>query len=192
MKALRRAFVITLGALALAGCTLVSPNAAPQRIAPSKVHLGLLNKTIPGTNGARVRFITQPVYNIDITGHLAPSSRIVPSPPALATVIEQLLLGPSAIEKSAGYSSALPKSLVLLSAHVRHDVGTVNLASSLSGLGRHQQVLAVGQLVLTADVVGATRGIVIEVAGVIQRVPLPNGTTTTLATPADFQSLLNN
>jgi spore germination protein GerM len=164
----------------------------PQRIPPSKVHLGLLNSTIPGTNGARVRFITQPVYNIDVTGHLAPSSRIVPSPPALATVIEQLLLGPSAIEKSAGYSSALPKSLVLLSAHVRNDVGTVNLARSLRALPRHQQVLAVGQLVLTAYVVGATRGIVIEVAGVVQRVPLPNGKTTTLATPADFQSLLNN
>jgi len=192
VKRLRVTLLMALGALVLAGCTLVSPNALPQRIPPSKVHLGLLNKTIPDTNGARVRFITQPVYNIDITGHLVSSSRIVPSPPALATVIEQLLLGPSAIEKSAGYSSALPKSLVLLSAHVRNDVGMVNLATSLGALPRHQQVLAVGQLVLTADVVGATRGIVIEVAGVIQRVPLPNGTTTTLATPADFRSLLNN
>jgi hypothetical protein len=192
MKGLRASLLVALGALALAGCTLVAPNAAPQRIEPSKLHaFGLLNKTIPGTNGARVRFITQPIYNIDITGHLAPTSRIVPAPPALATVIGQLLLGPSAIEKSAGYTSDLPTSLVLLSAHVRRDVGTINLATSLDVLSRHERILAVGQLVLTASLAGATRGVVIEVAGVIQRVLLPNGTTTTVATPADFESLLN-
>jgi hypothetical protein len=192
VRRLRATLLVALGALALAGCTLVAPNAAPQRIAPSRVHFGLLNKTIPDTNGARVRFITQPVYIVDVTGHLAPSSRIVPSPPGLATVIEQLLLGPSAIEKSAGYSSALPKTLVLVSAEVRHRVGTVNFATPLSTMPRTQQLLAVGQLVLTAYDVGATRGIVINVAGVTQHVLLPNGKTTTLATGADFATLLNN
>jgi hypothetical protein len=180
-----------VGALALSGCTLVAPNATPVRIAPKDVPFGLLNKTIPGTNGVRVRFRTQPVYIVDASGYLAPSSRIVPAPPALATVIEQLLLGPTHIEKSAGYSSALPKSLVVVSAKVRGVIGYIDFATPLSKLPRKQQLLAVGQLVLTAYVVGATRGLEIRVAGVTQNLLLPNGKRATLATPEDFQSLLN-
>jgi hypothetical protein len=180
-----------VGALALSGCTLVSPNAAPVRIAPKHVPFGLLNKTIPGTNGVRVRFATQPVYIVDASGQLAPSSRIVPKPAALATVIEQLLLGPTRIEKSEGYSSALPKSLVVVSAKVRDAIGYIDFATSLSKLPRKQQLLAVGQLVLTAYVVGALRGLEIRVAGVTQSLLLPNGKHATLATPEDFQNLLN-
>ncbi|MGC1237426.1 MAG: GerMN domain-containing protein [Acidimicrobiales bacterium] len=185
-----------VGALALSGCTLVAPNAAPVRIAPKDVQFGLLNKTIPDTNGVRVRFVTQTVYIVDASGQLAPSSRIVPKPPALATVIEQLLLGPTRIEKLVGYSSALPKSLVVVSAEVHGVTAYLNFATPLSHLPRKQQLLAVGQLVLTANVVGATRGtpirgVEIRVAGVTQSLLLPNGKHATLATPEDFQSLLN-
>jgi hypothetical protein len=180
-----------MGALALSGCTLVAPNAAPARIAPKDVPFGLLNKTIPNTNHARVRFITQPVYIVDASGHLAPSSRIVPKPAALATVIEQLLLGPTHIEKSEGYASALPKSLVVVSAKVRDQIGYINFATPLSTLAKRQQLLAVGQLVLTAYVVGALRGLEIRVAGVTQDLLLPNGKHATFVTPEDFRSLLN-
>jgi Sporulation and spore germination len=185
-----RVIVLALvGALALSGCTLVAPNASPVRIEPK---FGLLNPTIPNTNHARVRFITQPVYIVDAGGNLAPSSRIVPTPPALSTVIEQLLLGPTQIEKSAGYSSALPKSLIVISAKVLGSTGYINFATSLSKLPKTKQLLAVGQLVLTAYVVGATRGLEIRVAGVPQKLLLPNGKHVTLATPQDFQSLLNS
>jgi hypothetical protein len=180
-----------LGALALSGCTLVAPNATPQNIAPSRVGGGLLNQTIPGTNNARVRFITQPVYIVDATNHLAPSSRIVPSPPSLATVIEQLLLGPTAIETSAGYTSALPTSMVLVSANIRNEVGYFNFATPLNTLSRSQQLLAVGQLVLTAYRVGAARGIIIKVGDVTQRLLMPDGAKATLVSQKDFESLLN-
>ncbi|HTT60056.1 MAG TPA: GerMN domain-containing protein [Acidimicrobiales bacterium] len=190
---MRRAVVplAVLAALALSSCTLVSPNATPSRIPSKSVPFGLLDPTIPGTNHARVRFITQPVYIVDASGHLAPSSRIVPSPPALATVVEQLLLGPTPIEVSAGYTSALPKTLVVISANVVNNIGYINFATSLSSLARAQQLLAIGQLVLTADVVGATKGLEIRVAGTPQELLLPNGKRTKLATPNDFQSLLN-
>ncbi|MGC2484818.1 MAG: GerMN domain-containing protein [Acidimicrobiales bacterium] len=183
--------LLLLGALALSSCTLVTPNAAPIRIPAKHVPFGLLNQTIPDTNHARVRFIIQPVYIVDASGHLAPSSRIVPSPPALATVVEQLLLGPTHIETSAGYTSALPESLVVISANVVKNTGYINFATSLSSLPRRQQVLAIGQLVLTADVVGATKGLEIRVAGTPQELLLPNGKRTTLATPNDYQTLLN-
>lgn len=181
-----------LSTLVLSSCTLISPNATPDHIAKSTLRpFGLLNPTIPNTNHARVRFITQPVYIVDATGHLAPSSRIVPSPPGLSAVIQQLLLGPSAIEKSAGYSSALPKTEVLVSAILRGKVGYINFVTPLSTLKRTQQLLAVGELVLTTYEAGATRGIVIDVAGVTQRLLMPNGQTATLVSKKDFGVLLN-
>jgi len=191
MRSLRPVLFLALGAVLLSSCTLVSPNAAPLHVPRSNVPLGLLNETIPGTNQARVRFVHQPVYIVDATGRLAPSSRIVPSPPTLESVLQQLLLGPSSIEASAGYTSALPTTLVLDSATVRNDVGYINLATSLDTLSVSQQLLAVGQLVLTADVAGATKGIVVQVVGVVQELITPNGHRLTLVSKKNFQSLLN-
>jgi spore germination protein GerM len=116
----------------------------------------------------------------------------VPTPAALSTVIEQLLLGPSAIERSIGDSSALPKNLVLISAFIHHQIGYLNFATSLRSLPRAKQMLAIGQLVLTANGVGATKGMVIKVAGVIQSLPTPSGTSLKLVTQQDFQSLLDS
>jgi hypothetical protein len=191
VKSLRLVLVLGLGALVLAGCTLVAPNANPVHVPRSHVPLGLLNRTIPGTDGARVRFVHQPVYIVDATGQLAPSSRIVPSPPSLKSVLQQLLLGPSLIESSAGYTSALPATLVLDSATVRNNVGYINVTTSLDTLSVSQQLLAVGQLVLTAYDAGATKGIVVQVRGVVQRLLMPNGQRLTLVSKANFESLLN-
>ncbi|HEY5112159.1 MAG TPA: GerMN domain-containing protein [Acidimicrobiales bacterium] len=191
MKSLRLVLLLALGAVLLSSCTLVSPNAAPVHVPRSNVPLGLLNKTIPGTNQARVRFAHQPVYIVDATGRLAPSSRIVPSPPTLKSVLQQLLLGPSKIEASAGYTSALPTTLNLDSATVRNGVGYINLATPLDTLSVSQQLLAVGQLVLTADEAGATKGIVVQVLGVVQQLLTPNGRRLTLVSTKNFQSLLN-
>ncbi|HEV7958390.1 MAG TPA: GerMN domain-containing protein [Acidimicrobiales bacterium] len=190
MKRWSTVIAVLSAGVALSGCTLVGTT-TPVRIT-TQIPFGLPNKTIPGTNGARVRFVTQPVYFIDATDNLAPSSRIVTYPPALDTVISQLILGPTDIERSAGYSSDLPKKLVLLSAKVHGEVGYVNFATPLSSLPREEQVLAVGQLVLTAYYSSATQGIVIKVAGVTQHVLTPNGTRTTLATPRAFESLLDD
>ena len=69
-----------LGSLLLAGCTLVPTGSNPARVERSDVPFGLMRPTIPGTNGGKVVFVTQPVYVVDATGaHLAPSSRGVHS-----------------------------------------------------------------------------------------------------------------
>lgn len=196
MRKLRVPLGLLLGAIALAGCSLVPTASSPQLIPHKHVPFGLLSKTIPGTKNGRVRFISQPVYIVDATGHLAPSSRIVPAPPVLESVLRQLIIGPTKIESFAGYTSALPKNLVLLSASFRSGIAYIDLASSLSQLSRSQEVLAVGQLVLTAQKVGFTlavdvKGIEITVAGVAQSSPLPGGHNAILVTPKDFQRLLN-
>ncbi len=195
MRRLRVLIALCLGALALAGCSLVPTTSSPQLIG-KHVPFGLLGKTIPGTNNGRVRFISQPVYIVDATGHLAPSSRIVPSPPVLESVLRQLIIGPTKIESFAGYTSALPKNLIVLSASFRGAVGYIDLATTLSDMPRSQEVLAIGQLVLTAKDVGVTRGIAIKgveitVAGVVQDSPLPGGHKSILVTPQDFARLLN-
>src|SRR5580698_4533916 len=184
-------------ALGLAGCTLVPTSKTPQMIGPKQVGLGLLGKTIPGTKNGRVRFISQPVLLVDATGHLAASSRIVPSPPVLVSVLRQLIIGPTKIESFAGYTSALPKNLIVLSANFHGDIGYVDLATSLSKLPRGQEVLAVGQMVLTARDVGLTsdmaiKGIEITVGGVPQDLPIPGGHVERLVTPDDFQALTNS
>jgi hypothetical protein len=188
-----RAGVLLLGAaMLLSGCTLVPTGDTPIVLPHRAVKFELLAPTIPGTNGARVVFVTQPVYVVDATGYLTPSSRIVPSPPNLGSVLRQLVLGPTLIESSAGYSSALPRDLVILQASIdANGLGTIAVAGPLSTLSPAQEVLAVGQLVFTAHAVGATSGIEVTVGGVPQRLRLPNGATRVQVTEADYASLLN-
>jgi hypothetical protein len=193
----RALICLLLGALALAGCTIVPTASSPQVIGPKKVPFGLLGKTIPGTKNGRVRFISQPVYIVDATGHLSASSRIVPAPPVLESVLRQIIIGPTKIESFAGYTSALPANLIILSASFRSGIGYIDLGSTLSKMPRSQEILAVGQLVLTARDVGLTlgievRGVEIIVAGVAQNSPIPGGHEANLVTPQDFQRLLNS
>ena len=184
MKRLNALLLLMLGAVLLAGCTLV-PTANSPTIVTKKIPFGLLGQTIPGTNNGRVRFVTQAVYIVDATGHLAATSRIVPSPPTLLSVLRELILGPT---------SDLPKNFVIVDAVVKDKIGYIDIATPLSSLSRSRQVLAVGQLVLTAQApgVGATTGVQISVAGVLQETLLPDGRTSELVTANDFSSLLNH
>jgi hypothetical protein len=191
MKRLKGLLLLILGAVLLAGCTLV-PTANSPTFVTKKIPFGLLGQTIPGTNNGRVRFVTQAVYIVDATGHLAPSSRIVPSPPTLLSVLRELILGPTSIETFAGYSSDLPKNFVIVDAVVKGKIGYIDIATPLSSLSRNRQILAIGQLVLTAQDVGATTGVQISVAGVLQETLLPDGRTSELVTANDFSSLLNH
>ena len=191
MTRVRPVLGLILASVLLSSCTLVPTSKAPSRINPALVPLGLLSKTIPGTASGHVIFITQPVYIVDATGHLAPSSRIVPSPPTLSSVLRELILGPTDIEVATGYTSALPNNLVVTQATIDHGVGIIDLTRSLATIPRQQLILAVGQLTLTAFGVGAIHGIRITVDGVPEKLPLPNGTTSTLITVNDFQSLRN-
>ena len=179
------------GALAMSGCTLVPTSDKLVIIRDGNVHLGLLNKTIPGTNGAQVRFVIQPVYIVDASNHVAPSSRIVPSPATLDSVLGQLLLGPTAIEKSAGYRSALPTGLIVLQATVKNDIAYIDLSKALSTLSHQRQILATGQLMLSVDGVDSTNRMQISVSGVVQASLLANGKRARIVTPADCRNLLN-
>ena len=183
---------VAVAAMLLGGCTLVPTASSPEVIPDAQIPYALLSPTIPGTNGASVQFIAQPIWIVDATGHLDPTSRIVPSPPRLEAVLRQLIIGPSAIERDAGYTSAIPSSLVLVSASIRGGIAYINLATSLDHLSKVREVLAVGQFVFTSKDMGATKGVEILEAGHTQELLLPNGTHATLATPEQFEKLLNH
>jgi hypothetical protein len=178
-----------MGALLLSGCTLVPTTDSPSRI--SKVGFELLSPTIPGTKNGKVVFMTRPIYIVDATGHLSPLSRIVASPATLDSILGELLLGPTSIERFAGYTSYLPKNFVLVGATLKNKVGILDIATPLASLSRERQILALGQLVLTSYDVGATTGIEITIAGTPHMSLLPNGTHRLVVTRADFSSLLN-
>ncbi|HQU00516.1 MAG TPA: GerMN domain-containing protein [Acidimicrobiales bacterium] len=184
--------VAALGAaLALSACTYIGPNRAPVPVNKHDVGYGLMHRYVPGTVRGRVRFVTQPIYLLDASNHLVPSSRIVPSPVRLISVLQQLDLGPSLIERSAGYSSALPRNLVLISAALRHGVAVINFGTRIDTLPLAVLLRAEGQLVLTSTAAGATRGVIIEVAETRQRLPIPSGKKVSYLTSGEFQSMLN-
>lgn len=191
MKQLRRALLVAASALVLGACTYIGPNHTPIAVAKRDVGYGLMHRYIPGTVRGRVQFVTQPIYLLDAGNHLVPSSRIVPSPVRLDSVLQQLILGPSAIESSAGYTSSLPKGVVLISAKLRNGIAVINFGTRLNGLATTQLLRAEGQLVLTATAANATRGVIIEVAEVRQVLPIPSGRNVSLLTSAEFQSMLN-
>jgi hypothetical protein len=196
MRRVRLLIGLMVGAFTLAGCTLVPTASSPQLIGAKHVPFGLLGPTIPGTNNGRVTFISQPVFLVDATGHLSASSRIVPSPPVLVSVLRQLIIGPTKSESFGGYTSALPKDLIVLSASFRSGIGYIDLASTLANMPRSQEILAEGQLAWTSHDVGFTlgihvKGIEILVAGVAQNSPLPGGHEANLVTTVDFESLVN-
>jgi len=150
----------------------------------------LLNQTIPGTNNARVRFITQPVYmwTPPITWHFEPHRALA----ALARDGDRAAPPRSDRDRNVRrLHLGLPTSMVLVSANIRNEVGYFNFATPLNTLSRSQQLLAVGQLVLTAYRVGAARGIIIKVGDVTQRLLMPDGAKATLVSQKDFESLLN-
>ena len=182
--------LLVLGAVLLSSCTLIPTSTKPVPIPSSQGLLGLLGRTIPGTNDGRVRFVTQPVYIVDATGHLAPSSRIVTAPATLTSVLDQLIVGPTKIEKFAGYASDLPSKLLVLQAIVKGKIAYIDISESLVKRGRAKEVLAIGQLVFTAYYAGATGGIKLSVAGTAKQLVLPDRKFVTLATLKDCQSLL--
>ncbi len=192
MRRLGGALALALAGVALAGCTLVPTSPSPATLTRPQVPFGLLDPTLPGTAHRQVRFVTQPVYMVDATRHLAPSSRIVPSPATLNSLLTELLIGPTDIERASGITSALPRGLVLVGAVVNDQhVAVITLAGPITGMSRADESLALGQLVFTAQALGATAGTQIIVSGVLQALPLPAGGTATLLRPRSFAVLLN-
>lgn len=100
--------------------------------------------------------------------------RIEPPVTAQAALAE-LLTGPTNAEQNRSLRSAIPDGSVVIDVQVLGGVATVDLASSFSDIPAQDQVLAVGQIVLTlTDLRGIGRvGFVVDEVQIA--VPLPSG-----------------
>lgn len=176
---------IIVASLLLSGCTLVPTNAANLKVKDSRVPFGLLKKTIPGTSGAKIVFTSQPVYFVRGSNHLVAVNRVVAKPAKFLDVLNNLVSGPTPLEMNDGLRSDVPTNTAFISAQIIQGTGFVNLAKPLAG---PNTVAAVGQIVWTAQALGAVDGVEIFVGDIAHKVTLPGGATSVIATPGNYAS----
>ena len=114
------------------------------------------------------------IWFVRDAGLVTTRHRVAPPVTAQAALAE-LLTGPTNAEQNRSLRSAIPDGSVVIDVQVVGGVATVDLASSFSDIPARDQVLAVGQIVLTlTDLRGIGRvGFVVEEVQIA--VPLPSG-----------------
>jgi len=99
----------------------------------------------------------------------------VESPASVTTVTNELLIGPSTAEQDRGLRSGIPDSTVVVGAELIRGTAQVQLAPSFAEISPEDQILAVGQLVLTLTNLPGIGGVQFSLDGAPVAVPLPSG-----------------
>lgn len=189
MRRLGLAAALTLGALGLSGCTLVSTSSAPSTINPNNVPLGLLQPTIPFTDYAQVHWVTRDIFLLDAAQKVVTVSRSMTAPPSLAAVLYYESQGPTPVEQTNGLSSQVPTTMVINQATIQGGVAFIYVSKVFSQISLAQQRIAAGQLVFTAAAMGASRGIELWIDQTPFSLKLAGGTSVRLITPAQMAYL---
>ena len=189
MRALRRSLILACSALCLSGCTLVSTSSSPTLVDAGNVPLGLLDPTIPFTDYAKVRWVSQDIYLLDRTGHVVAVPRLMTAPPSLFAVLYYETQGPDPVEQADGITTEVPTTMTVNQATIHDGVALIDVSKPLSQISLDAQRVAVGQLVFAAASMGATKGIRISINQSPYSIRLSTGATVSLITPADVAYL---
>jgi hypothetical protein len=108
-------------------------------------------------------------------GSLARARHSVPSPADASIAVDEVLAGPSASEQGESLRSAIPDPEAVVGVTVGRGVATVDLRAAFAEIPASDQVLAVGQLVLTLTDLRGIGRVEFQVNGEQVPVPLPNG-----------------
>jgi germination protein M len=108
---------------------------------------------------------------------LVSSRHSVSAPAGPTTAIEEVLAGPSAAEQDNSLRSAIPDPSAVVGVSAVRGVATVNLTAAFSEIPANDQVLAVGQLVLTLTDLRGIGRVRFVVEDVQVAVPVPSGET---------------
>lgn len=100
------------------------------------------------------------------------------APASIESVTTELLKGPSEAEQTRGLRSALPDPNVVSDSSLSRGVATVDLTSSFAEISPEDQLLAVGQFVLTLTDLRGVGSVQFTVDGVPAAVPTPTGEST--------------
>ncbi len=111
-------------------------------------------------------------------GHLVPVSHLVTAPIGPSPVIAELLLGPTDIEQNQSLRSAIPDPDVFVEVSLLGGVATVAISARFAEIPANDQVLAIGQVVLTLTGLPGVGRVSFAIDGTIVAVPLPSGNAT--------------
>ena len=116
--------------------------------------------------------------------------REVAEPADAAAVVVALGAGVTAAEAEGGLRSALPDTSMLVTASLSGGTATVQLADEFLEIPPGDQVLALGQVVLTLTDLRGIGRVRFEIGGEAVATPLPDGTSTEdSVSREDFRSL---
>jgi len=174
--------LIFVCALAVVGACGVPGDDQPRALPTDDVPFELL---APDTTEAPTSTLV--AVSAEVPIWLVAVKRLVEAPPSLLRVIEALLAGPNADEAADGMRSAIASGTRVHSVRTQSGVATIDLSAEFGSTGGHDQILAVGQLVLTTTEALGVVGVKLSLDGRAVEVPRGDGTLTSEPLrPSDF------
>jgi spore germination protein GerM len=184
---------LIVGALVLAGCgvpTQSKPVTLEPGVVPSQLQrTDRTPATTPSATAGR------PTVEVEFVQHdkLVSRHRVAPTAApddVLETVVQALMSGPSKAEQANGLTTALPPGLTLTVSEVRGKRVVLELSGETEGRSATENVLAVGQIVLSMTALPSIDEVTLSRGGVPVEALLADGALTTdPLTAADYASL---
>ncbi len=173
------------GVMSLAACGV------PIDSAPHPVELpGSISMPGPSQTTASQGPLTETLYLVK-DGHLVGVTRHLPQHPSAEEQLAHLLAGPTGAERQQGLSSALGGIDLRLGVQVRDRRAVVELATSIEGTGRTDDILAFAQIVCTLTARDDIGSVTFTRAG--QQVEVPRADSSLTRDPltaADYTPLI--
>lgn len=187
---MRRLLVALAAVLVLTGCGVpvqsspdpIEPEAVPSQLRGSGHASSPRPSTAPGRTSLQVNFVRN--------DQLVTLRRQAPQTARLQAVIDDLIAGPSEIEQANGVTTALPPNASLKVVKVDGAQVVLELAGDTEGRSATENVLAVGQIVLSVTALPSVNEVTFSRNGVPVEALLADGALTTEPlTESDYQSL---
>jgi spore germination protein GerM len=176
--------LLALALVAGLACACGVPiESSARRIAPADLPEGLR------TGGSIAPRPAQPEEAVRVwfvrEDHLAGTLRTVGSPPDPQVVLDELLSGPSDAEQQQSLRSAIADPAAVIGVSIAGGVATVALSAAFSDIPANDQILAVGELVLTLTDLRGIGRVAFQVEGTDVAVPLPTGNASATSVSRD-------
>ncbi|MEV0793462.1 GerMN domain-containing protein [Kribbella sp. NPDC050459] len=186
------AVCLAAAVLVLAGCGVPMQD-EPAPIASGEIP-SRLQRTARPSSAAPIPSTGRPAVQVSFVrdDKLVTLVREVPTAPAdgLTAVVDVLLAGPTDREQAGGITTALPPGLILTIVEVRGSRVVLELSGQTGGRSATENILAVGQIVLSLTAVQSIDQVTFARDGVPVEALLADGALTTAPlTAADYDSL---
>ncbi len=183
------AIVVTLVGATATGCgvgTEVSPTMIADEPAQPFVLTGGVDDGDPEEATAVSLYLVREDRLVHVTRDLRAGA-------GLTETVASLLAGPTDSEARAGLATAIPSSTALGGVDIDGTTATVDLTNDFTAIGGIEEILAVGQIVLTLTGFDGVDDVVIGLEGRVTAVPTGSGALTERPVSAqDYAELLGS